>query len=116
MNLMGLKSVYDLIWTGYQSHLLKEDPAEIVYPCQIERSSRATKQNGVVNELKLFVDSEIPKTKPTDQRQTGKKRSQRSKNVTRSMLIVFLDEMDALISKASLFVNRSIVICFRKGN
>ena len=87
---------------GYQKHREKEDSAEIVYPCQdVQKNCGPSRRNTVIEELKTFINSEVPKEKPKSSKKTAKKRNKRSHGGgDRSMLIVFLDEIDQLISKA----------------
>lgn len=81
-------------------HQKKEDATEIVYPCQTaQKANGASRRDAVIGELKKFVNTEIVAGKSSVKKKVGKKRSKRTQESgDRGMFIVFLDEIDNLIS------------------
>ncbi len=99
MSLTTPKAVYEAIWNGYEMHSEMQSPAEIAYPC---RESAITigisKYDIIKEEMTTFVNSEVPTESKTAKHKSGKKRDKTHQDDgQRSMLIVFLDEIDKLI-------------------
>jgi len=98
MSLQRKKDVYDAIWMGLELHKEKEDPSDIAYPLSSQLAS--TKIADQRKKLKEFVQAEID-TLPDEKTKTGKKRGRRQEEAgCRGFLIVFLDEVDTLVTKA----------------
>lgn len=96
MNLMSPRIVYDRIWEGWKLHRSMDDASEIVYPCQsVQKATSAATMKEMkewINEVYLSADRWTGSDK-------GRKQIKRKDKQERSALIVFLDEVDRLITQ-----------------
>lgn len=101
INCMVLPSptrIYEVILNSYHQHHSLDDPYQIYY---LQKITRTTHFRNAFKQLQDLVNEELPTKKATgdDRAIVGRKRQKRTLETDRGMIVVFLDELDSLITK-----------------
>lgn len=98
MVLPSPRRIYEVILDSYHQHKSFDDPYQIYY---LQKMPRPTHSRDAFAELQELVNEDLPTKKASkdDRAIVGRKRQKRTSETDRGMIVVFLDELDSLITK-----------------